>query len=35
VTTTTSRMVFLTGTAFVGDTPVVSAQGVWRVTHTA
>jgi acyl-coenzyme A thioesterase PaaI-like protein len=35
VTKMTSRTVFLTGTAFVGDTPVVSAQGVWRVTHTA
>ena len=34
VTKMTSRMVFLTGTAWVGDAPVVSAQGVWRVTHT-
>ncbi len=35
VTKMTSRMVFLTGTAFVGEAPVVSAQGVWRVTHIA
>lgn len=35
VTKTTSRMVFLTGTACVGDAPVVSATGVWRVSHTA
>jgi len=34
VTQSTSRMVFLTGTACVGAAPVVSAQGVWRVTHT-
>ncbi len=34
VTRTTSRMVFLTGTACVGETPVVSAQGVWRVSHS-
>lgn len=34
VTRKTARMVFLTGTASVGDAPVVSAQGVWRVTHS-
>lgn len=34
VTKMTPRMVFLTGTAFVGDAPVISAQGVWRVTQT-
>lgn len=31
VVRTTSRMAFLTGTACVGDTPVVTAQGVWRM----
>lgn len=30
-----ARTAFVTGTAFVGDAPVVSAQGVWRVSHTA
>lgn len=35
VTSATRRSVFLTGTVFVGETPVVSAQGVWRVTHNA
>lgn len=34
VTRQTARMAFLTGTAHVGDAPVVSAQGVWRVTHS-
>ncbi|WP_114966112.1 PaaI family thioesterase [Alkalilacustris brevis] len=34
ITKATSRMVFMTGTAFVGDVPVVSAQGVWRVSHS-
>lgn len=34
ITRTTSRMVFLTGTALVDGAPVVSAQGVWRVSHT-
>ena len=32
VVKTTSRMVFLTGIACVGGLPVVSAQGVWRMT---
>ncbi len=31
----TSKMVFLTGTAHVAGEPVVSAQGVWRVTFSA
>lgn len=35
VTNATRRSVFLIGTVLVGDTPVVNAQGVWRVTHTA
>lgn len=35
VTRMTNRMVFLTGTACVGGDPVVSAQGVWRVSHGA
>lgn len=35
VTSATRRSVFLTGTVTVGDTPVLNAQGVWRVTHTA
>jgi acyl-coenzyme A thioesterase PaaI-like protein len=30
----TSKMVFLSGIAHVGGEPVVSAQGVWRVTFT-
>lgn len=30
----TSKMVFLTGTAHVGEEPVVQAQGVWRVTFS-
>jgi acyl-coenzyme A thioesterase PaaI-like protein len=34
ITRTTSRMVFLTGTALVSDAPVVSAQGVWRVSRS-
>ena len=34
VTRTTARMVFMTGTAFVGDAPVLSGQGVWRVSHS-
>lgn len=34
VTKITSRMVFLTGVASVADIPVVSAQGVWRVSHS-
>ncbi len=34
VTRTTARMVFLTGTALVDDAPVVSAQGVWRVSNS-
>ncbi|MGF6861598.1 acyl-coenzyme A thioesterase PaaI-like protein [Rhodobacteraceae bacterium MBR-64] len=35
VARSSARTVFLIGTAFVGDAPVVSAQGVWRVSHTA
>ncbi|MGO4917312.1 PaaI family thioesterase [Pseudogemmobacter sp. W21_MBD1_M6] len=35
ITQSTTRMVFLTGTAFVGAAPVASAQGVWRVSHSA
>jgi acyl-coenzyme A thioesterase PaaI-like protein len=35
VTRATARTVFLTGTACVGDAPVVSAQGVWRISHSA
>ena len=34
VVRSTSKMVFLTGTAHVGGTPVVVAQGVWRVTFS-
>jgi acyl-coenzyme A thioesterase PaaI-like protein len=34
VTKATSRLVFMTGTAFVGDAPVISAQGVWRVSSS-
>lgn len=30
---TTSRLAFLAGTAFVAGRPVVSAQGVWRLSH--
>lgn len=32
VTSKTGRMVFMTGTALIGDVPVVSAQGVWRMS---
>lgn len=35
VTRSSTRIVFLTGTACVGDAPVVSAQGVWRISHRA
>ena len=35
ITKVTARLVFVTGTAFVGDDPVVSAQGVFRVSHSA
>lgn len=35
ITKATTRLVFLTGTAFVGDAPVISAQGVWRMSHSA
>ncbi|MCP1200573.1 PaaI family thioesterase [Notoacmeibacter sp. MSK16QG-6] len=31
----TSRLVFMAGTACVAGDPVLTAQGVWRVTHTA
>lgn len=34
VTKMTSRMVFLDGSACVGDDPVVTTQGLWRITHT-
>lgn len=34
VTKTTSRMVFLSGIATVANNPVLSAQGVWRVSHS-
>lgn len=34
VTRATARMVFMTGTAFVADAPVLSGQGVWRVSHS-
>ncbi|MFC6761441.1 PaaI family thioesterase [Sulfitobacter porphyrae] len=34
VTKMTSRIVFLDGSVCVGDDPVVTAQGVWRITHT-
>lgn len=34
VTKMTSRMVFMSGIAAVTGTPVVSAQGVWRVSHS-
>lgn len=34
ITRASTRMVFLTGTAFVRDDPVVTAQGVWRVSHS-
>lgn len=29
----TRRMVFMSGTATVGDTPVISAQGIFRMFH--
>ena len=33
-TKATTRLVFVSGTAFVGDAPVISAQGVWRITRS-
>lgn len=30
----TARMVFMAGTAHVADTPVISAQGVFRISHS-
>ena len=34
ITKKTSRMVFLTGNSYVEGEPVISAQGVWRVSHS-
>lgn len=34
ITKATTRLVFVTGTAFIGDAPVISAQGVWRITRS-
>jgi acyl-coenzyme A thioesterase PaaI-like protein len=34
ITAVTARMVFATGTAFVDDVPVISVQGVYRMSYT-
>jgi len=34
VTKATTRLVFMSGTASVGDVPVISAQGVWRISFS-
>ncbi|WP_225027582.1 PaaI family thioesterase [Xinfangfangia pollutisoli] len=33
VTRITPRMAFLEGTLFCGEGPIVSAQGIWRLSH--